>query len=61
MMLGSASGLDITPCNMEPDNARLIPTSPAKIIRGRRMFHIAFHSGDPSAWNSSSRTLRKGI
>ena len=36
-MLGLASGLSSTPCNMTPDTASAAPESMAASVRGRRM------------------------
>ena len=38
MMCGSASGLRRMACRIAPESARLMPTSAATIVRGKRMF-----------------------
>ena len=39
MICGSASGLRRIACKIAPERERLMPTSAATIVRGRRMFH----------------------
>ena len=61
MVDGDAMVLRITPCRMQPESERQVPTSPPTSTRGKRRFHTSNRAMLPSSTNSAFITSGIGI